>query len=101
MQILRTGTSSFEILVDGQWRKGVAIPLKHGTVVTWDGNLIRHCTAVKTLETHPWPKRKRQENSIYKTSSLEPGSDKSTAWGTYFGIQQTVVIACLSKLFAK
>ena len=90
-----------EILVDGKWRQGVAIPLQHGTVVTRDGNLIRHCTAVPTLEPpHPFPKRKRHENRIYKTPQPEPGSDKSSAWGTYFGIQKTVVKACLSMISA-
>jgi len=91
-----------EILVDGQWHKGVAIPLQHGTVVTWDGNLIRHCTAVPTLETHPWPKITWPKiNTIHnvllkkKKNNKTPGSDKSVGWGTYFGIQNTVVKAGL------
>lgn len=57
-----------DILIDGVWIRGVAIPLQHGTVVTWDARLIRHATAFP---------------SFY---------DPFTHWGcgTYFGIQNQV-----------
>jgi hypothetical protein len=59
-----------EIKVDGEWRKGVAIPLQHGTVVSWDARLLRHCTAMPGFEK-------------YKN-----GNAKSVAFGTYFGIDK-------------
>ena len=38
------------------WRKGVAVQLQHGTVISWDARIIRHCTSMphhgKDRKTH-------------------------------------------------
>ena len=51
------------VVVDGKRYNGFAIPLQHGTVVTWDARLVRHCTAV--------PEIKSRDAEVY---------------GTYFGV---------------
>jgi hypothetical protein len=56
------------IFVDGRIRKGLAIPLHHGTVVSWDGRYMRHCTAKPKLE-----------------------GKNARVHGTYFGAQQQVL----------
>ena len=58
-----------DLLVDieGKTYKGFAIPLQHGTVVTWDARLVRHCTAV--------PKIKVTDAEVF---------------GTYFGVTTKV-----------
>ena len=33
----------------GKIYKGFAIPLQHGTIVTWDARFVRHCAAVPTM----------------------------------------------------
>ena len=58
-----------EAFVDGEWKKGVAVRLQHGTVVTWDARLIRHCSGLPKLEI-----------------DKKTGQPKSTTHGTYFGI---------------
>jgi len=67
-----------EVQVNGSWRTGVAIPLCHGTVVTWDARMIRHCTAC--------PEIVMKKNDDKKPSS--------TAWGTYFGNTKNVQEKC-------
>ena len=49
--------------IDGVTYNGFAIPLQHGTVVTWDARLVRHCTAVPLI--------KKPNAEVY---------------GTYFGV---------------
>ena len=56
-----------KVLYKGEWRKGAAIPLQHGTIITWDARLLRHCTA--------YPE-------------VKPGNH---AFGTYFGIQDKYI----------
>ncbi|KAI2500446.1 hypothetical protein MHU86_14050 [Fragilaria crotonensis] len=34
------------VSVDGRAFEGVAIKLRHGTAISWDGRLIRHCTSL-------------------------------------------------------
>jgi hypothetical protein len=31
---------------DGTHFNGIAIKLRHGTVISWDGRVVKHCTAV-------------------------------------------------------
>ena len=31
---------------DGTHYNGIAIKLRHGTAISWDGRVVRHCTAV-------------------------------------------------------
>jgi len=52
-----------EIMVKGKWKKGVAIPLQHGTVVSWDACLVCHATAIPTIEKHRTGKNKGQSVS--------------------------------------
>ena len=59
-----------QIMVDGVWHNGVAVPLQHGTIVTWDATLVRHCTAFPTV--------------------IDP--EKNAAFGTYFGVQRKVAM---------
>ena len=59
-----------QILVDGVWHDGMAVPLQHGTIVTCDAALIRHCTAFPTV--------------------VNP--DTNTAFGMYFGVQKKVAM---------
>jgi hypothetical protein len=35
---------------DGSVYEGIAIEINHGTMISWDGKLIRHCTAIPRLE---------------------------------------------------
>ena len=56
-----------EIFVNGTWQKGVAIPLRHGTIVSWDARVLRHCTAIPEII-----------------------NDETAAFGTFFGIQKKV-----------
>ena len=49
------------------WRKGVAIPLRHKTIVSWDANILRHWKAILNIT-----------------------NDETAAFGTYFGIQEKV-----------
>jgi hypothetical protein len=57
-----------KIEIEGKWHAGVAIPLCHGVVVTRDGSIIRHATAMPTIKTN-----------------------KSVAWGTFFATSRGVV----------
>jgi hypothetical protein len=34
---------------DGTHFNGIAIKLRHGTVISWDGRVVKHCTAVSIL----------------------------------------------------
>ena len=67
----RTGSSSFQsdmqICVDSEWHNGVAVPLQHGTIVTWEVTLVRHCTAYSTVM-----------------------DDNNCTYGTYFGVSEKV-----------
>ena len=56
-----------QICVDGEWHNGVAVPLQHGTIVTWDATLVRHCTAFPTVT-----------------------DGNNCAYGTYFGVAEKV-----------
>ena len=67
-----------EVRIDGEWRKGVAIPLQHGTVISWDARIIRHCTACPHITAIP-------------KHRLNAGKPSSCAYGTYFGNQSKVV----------
>ena len=66
---------NMEIFIAGSWVKGVAVPLRHGTVITWDARLIRHCTAFPEFR-----RKKVQGEEI----------NASRAYGTYLGIDQRV-----------
>ena len=65
-----------KIKVDGKWKTGVAIPLQHGTVISWDANAYRHCTAPPAIE--------KSKDGIYKT----------IACGTFFVIAKEVANYC-------
>ena len=62
---------NMEIFMGGKWKKGVAVRLQHGTVITWDAKLIRHCTSMPTFK--------------YKN-----GKQVSHSHGTYFGVDERV-----------
>ena len=62
-----------EIKISSEWRKDVAIPLQHGTVVSWDAHLLQHCTAIPTIN-------KKKDN--------RKGEPETAAYGTYFGIDK-------------
>ena len=68
-----------KILVDGKWRTGVAIPLQHGTIISWDANVYRHCTAAPLIE------------------KTREGDDKTVACGTFFGIAKKVANYCIEE----
>jgi len=59
---------------NGKWKKGVAVRLRHGTIITWDARLIRHCTSIPSFRT-------------------KNGKQVSQSFGTYFGIDRRVVNA--------
>jgi hypothetical protein len=67
-----------EIEVNDKWEKGVAIPLQHGTIITWDAKLVRHCTACPDVD---------------KGTERKPNH----AYGTYFGIQNQVATRCMEE----
>ena len=60
------------VMVDGVAHKGLAIPLCHGAVISWEAQRMRHCTA---------------KPNLLKPSSL--------VWGTHFGAQKRVLSAAL------
>ena len=65
---------NMEVKINGEWKKGVAVKLRHGTTISWDARVIRHCTAVPGSRLEP------------------PGNGQvSTLMGTYFGIDRRVV----------
>jgi len=66
-------------VVDGKWKTGVAIPLQHGTIISWDANVYRHCTAAPSIE------------------KLREGNDKTVACGTFFGIAKKVANYCMEE----
>ena len=59
---------NIRVFVGGKWHDGFAIPLSHGTTVTWDAAVIRHCTA--------------------KLKKIDPDV---VAYGSYFGAQTKVM----------
>ena len=63
---------NMEVKVNGEWKKGVAVRLQLGTVITWDAQLIRHCTSLPRLEVN------------------DKGEFVSMTHGTYFGIDGRV-----------
>ena len=69
-----------KIKVDGKWKTGVAIPLQHGTVISWDANAYRHCTAAPTIK------------------KSKDGNDKTVACGTFFGIAKKVANYCMMEM---
>ena len=64
---------NLEAEIGGVWKKGVAVRLYHGTVITWDARLIQHCTSLPHLD-------------IDKETKLP----KSMSHGTYFGMNGIV-----------
>ena len=56
------------VFVDGTSRNGLAIPLCHGAVISWDGRCLRHCTAKPNIQ-----------------------GKNSKVFGTYFGAHQQVL----------
>ena len=65
---------NMEVRIDGKWKKGVAVKLRHGTVVSWDATVIRHCTAL--------PQDRLDQRADRKVS---------VPCGTYFGVDKKVV----------
>ena len=63
-------------MIDGKWETSVAIPLQHGTVLSWDANAYQYCTAA--------PSFKKSKGGI----------DKTIACGTFFGIAKKVANYC-------
>ena len=71
-----------------RWHKGIAIPLSHGTVILWDARLLRHCTA--------WPILKKKVDKQGNFTGY-----KSSAYGTYFGINLKVENKMIQELEEK
>ena len=65
---------NLEVRIDGKWKKGVAVKLRHGTAISWDARVVRHCTAVPQDMLEP-----------------PPDGPVSIPSGTYFGVCQKVV----------
>ena len=59
------------VKVNDTWQRGVAIPLTHGTIVTWDARVVRHCTAYPDII-----------------------NEEAFVFGTYFGITDKVANFC-------
>ena len=53
-----------EVEINGEWKKGVAVRLQHGTVITWDARLIRHCTSLPRLQVRKGRVRKGEAVSM-------------------------------------
>ena len=64
---------NMEVRIGEEWKKGVAVRLQHGTVVTWDARLIRHCTSLPCLQFN-----KKKDKIVSMTH------------GTYFGIDKRI-----------
>jgi hypothetical protein len=49
---------------------GVAVQVRHGTAISWDGRVVRHCTSIPMPDGvdgyTPWTSRKF-ENNVYGT----------------------------------
>ena len=58
------------VSVDGKAFEGVAIKLRHGTAISWDGHIIRHCTSLSRPDgvgTHVVGSGKGTVNHLYGT----------------------------------
>jgi hypothetical protein len=63
---------NLQVFKEGKIFSGVAVKLSHGTSVSWDGRIIRHCTTVTDLGT--------EENHVF---------------GTFWGAKSKQVKVCL------
>ena len=61
-----------EVMLGDEVKRGVAVCLSYGTVVSWDARIVRHCTSVPDMKL------------------LKNGKVASHTHGTYFGYDSRV-----------